>query len=248
MDATRILDTFYPGASKATRHAKKARSVWAAVRNLKKTPDKAKIRKWTPYLVVAALAGAVWVAVHLYYYNVLVDLEYNVQAGWAQVEVQLERRHYIQQNLTHIVMSYSEYEKDTLTEVIKIRAAAMAEERAADDETTDPEKATEELSFADQLRKLTKPELDKLFPDVLAVAEQYPDLKLTQNYQQFSTAIIDTETKIADRITQYNTEVNIYTTVRSQFPGNVFAAVFGFPPHEFHTPDKELLDFEALNY
>ncbi len=246
LDATRILDAFYPGASKATHQAMRARRVWSTVRNFKKTPRKKK-KKWIPLLVVGSLMAAIWVAVHMYYYNVLVDLQFNVQASWAQVEVQLERRYNIQQNLTQIVVNYSKYEKDTLTELIKIRAAATADKQAAK-ATGANEQATAKLSLVDQLKQLTKSELNKMFPDILLVAEQYPELKLTENFQQFSTAIIDTETKIADRISEYNTSVNTYTTTRTQFPGNVFAVTFGFPTHDFYLPDKELLDFKPVKY
>jgi len=248
MDAMRILDTFYPGASKTTNQALRAKRVWDAVRDLKKTPDKIrkKGKKWIPYLVAGSLIAAVWIVAHLYYFNVLVDLQFNVEASWAQVEVQLERRYHIQQNLTQVVVNYSKYEKDTLTELIEIRASAMAAKQATADGTDDA--APKELSFTEQLKSLTKPDLDKLFPDVLLVAEQYPDLKLTENFQQFSTAIIDTETKIADQITEYNTAVNIYTTERTQFPGNIFAATFGFPPHDFYLPDKVLLNFTPAKY
>ncbi len=195
---------------------------------------------------------AVWTVVHLYYYNVLVDLEFNVQEAWAQVEAQLQRRYNIQQNLTQIVVDYSKYEKDTLTELIKIRTAALAGKQPAGKgaaKATDAKQgAVAEPSFPEQLKLLTKSELDKLFPDILLVAEQYPDLKLTENFQQFSTAIIDTEIKIAERISEYNTAVNTYTTTRTQFPGNVFAATFGFASHDFHTPDKELLSFKTVKY
>ena len=235
MDATKILDAFYPGTSAARAQVGRARRVWSAMRNV--NGMRRKTRKWIPYLVVGSLLGTAWIIAHLYYFNLLVGLEYDVKANWAQVEVQLERRNHIQQNLTRIVMDYSDYEKEVLTGLIELRTSTTAAERAAAEPT-----------LLDQLKQLTKSELDKIFPDIMLVAEQYPDLKLTENFQQFSTAIIDTETKIAERITEYNTAVNAYTTTRTQFPGNLFVATLGFPVSDFYEPDKELLNFEPVKY
>jgi LemA protein len=211
---------------------------------------KAPRKKWIPYLVFGSLAVAVWMMFHLYYYNLLVDLGFNVQASWAQVEAQLERRYHIQQNLTQIVMDYSEYEKDTLTDLIKMRTSAMAGGRAA--KATDanrqlPSEPSEKSSSA-QLKQLTKSELAKLFPDILFMAEQYPELKLTENFQQFSAAIVDTESQIAEQVMAYNDAVNIYTTTRTQFPGNFFGSVFRFEMYDYYEPDKELLDFRPVKY
>jgi LemA protein len=248
VDATRILDAFYPGASAVGAQAGRARRLWSIMRKVKKSRSTA--RKWTPYLVIGSLLVAVWFVFHLYYYNLLVDMEYDVKANWAQVEVQLQRRYHIQQNLTQIVIDYSEYEKDTLTNLIEMRTSTMTGDRVAEAKDANQQSPSElsEKSLPDQLRQLTKSELDKLFPNILLVAEQYPELKLTENFQQFSGAIIDTESQIAGRITAYNDAVNTYTTTRTQFPGNMFAAMFGFPSHDFYTPDKELLDFKPVEY
>ena len=248
MDATKILDALYPGAAPLRVQAGRARRLWSIMRKVKKTRSTA--RTWTPYLVIGSVLVAVWIVLHLYYFNLLVDLETNVQATWAQVETQLQRRYNIQQNLTQIVMDYSKYEKDTLTGLIEMRTSAMAGDRVAkaEDANRQSPSETSEKSLPDQLKQLTKPELDKLFPNVLLVAEQYPELKLTENFQQFSGAIIDTESMIADRIAAYNEAVNIYTTTRTQFPGKIFAAMFGFPAYDFYAPDKELLNFRPVKY
>ncbi|MFC1596774.1 LemA family protein [Planctomycetota bacterium] len=241
MDSARVLDAFYPGASTARNQVKRARRLWSAMRS-EKEGHKSPRKKWITYLVVGSLAVAVWVVVHLYYYNMLVDLECNVLAGWAQVEVQLQRRYHIQQNLTQIVMDYSKYEKDTLTGLIEMRTSAVAGERTA--KATDGNRG----SPSPLLGQLTKSELTKLFPDVMLTAEQYPELKLTENFQQFSTAVVDNENQIAEQTMAYNEAVNIYTTVRTQFPGNIFGPAFGFPMYDFYEPNEELLDFKPVNY
>ncbi len=119
MDAVRILNLFYPGASAIGVQTGRARRLWSIARNIKKA--RSTTRTWTPYLVIGSLVAATWLVAHLYYYNLLVGLEFNVKGAWAQVETQLERRHNIQQNLTQIVMDYSKYEKDTLNGLIEMR-------------------------------------------------------------------------------------------------------------------------------
>jgi LemA protein len=248
VDATKILDAFYPGASAVRTQAGRARRLWSIMRSTGKARSTA--RKWTTYLVIGSLVVTVWIAFHLYYYNLLVDLENNVNAAWAQVETHLQRRYHIQRNLTQIVVDYSEYEKDTLTGLIEMRTSVMACDRAAmatDANRQSPSKPSP-LPPPAQLEQLTKSELDKLFPDILLTAEQYPELKLSENFQQFSQAIIDTESQIAERIMVFNEAVNTYTTTRKQFPGNIFGPMFGFPMYDYYEPDKELLNFEPVKY
>ena len=79
------------------------------------------------------------------------------------------------------------------------------------------------------------------------VAEQYPSLRLSENFQQFTKAIIETENKIADSIQTYNARVNDFTTILSQFPGNIFGKVCGFKPYQFYSPERFKLEFKPLN-
>lgn len=248
MDATKILDLFYPSTAPPETLSREPRRWWSTIRS--KTKIRKKIRSWTPYLVIGALVVGLWIAAHLYYFNLLVDLEYNVKGTWAQVEAQLQRRYHIQQNLSRIVIDYSEYERETLTDLVERRTSAMAGDRAAkpgDANRQSPSEPSLPPPSA-YLEQLTKSELNKLFPDILLVAEQYPELKLTENFQQFSQAIIDTENQIAQRIMDHNDAVNTYTTTRKQFPGNIFSAIFGFPVYEFYEPDKEHMNFEPVKY
>jgi len=95
---------------------------------------------------------------------------------------------------------------------------------------------------------LSAAELRELAAKILVVAEQYPQLKLSENFQQFSAAMIDTETDIAARTATFNDAVNAYGTETAQFPGNVFASLFGFPEYEYYQPDEKALVFEGVKY
>lgn len=91
-------------------------------------------------------------------------------------------------------------------------------------------------------------ELDAVFPQIMLMAEQYPRLRLTENFQQLSEAIIATETRVAERIATYNDYVNIYTTALKQFPGNIFGTLWGFEPYDYYQPEVEALGFRPIDY
>jgi LemA protein len=240
VNATKILETFYPGASTSRPHVagpSQLRSRLFGPAKVRKAP-KPKRKKWISFLVVGSLIIAVWILVHLYYYNVLVDLESTVRANWAHVEAQLQRRNHIQQNLTQIILTYSKYERDTLTALVEMRTAANGgrASKAADAGQKSASARGAESGVA------------KLFPDVRLVAEQYPELKLNQNLQQVSASIIDTEKQIAEQTIAYNQAVNAYTTVLEQFPGNIVGVSFGFKMYEYYHPDNEILKFTPVKY
>jgi len=242
MDSRKILKQFYLGASPPGPQPGRARHFWSRVGGM------ARYRTW--HLVFGSLAVSAWIVLNLYYYNLLVDLEYNTRAAWSQVEAQLQRRSYIQQNLTQIVIDYSQYEKELLTRLTKMRTSVMGGDLAAKARDANQQSLAESsnLSPLPQMKQMKPSQLDKLFSNILLVAEQYPQLKLTENFQQFSEAIIDTENRIAEWIMKYNEAVNTYTTTLTQFPGNVFGAFFGFPTYEFYIPDEEVLNFQPVEY
>jgi len=197
-----------------------------------------------------------WMISHIYWYNKLTDLEYNIQAAWAQVEAEQERRYHIQQDLTRLVVAYAQHERGLMTELTQLRTdawragvptgaggvAAQAPAPVVDESTAsgDDTKA--------RLADLPPQDLDRVFPQILLAAEQYPNLRLTENFQQFSTAIIETETRISEHIQIYNEAVNMYTTTLKQFPGNIFGAVWGFDMYEFYVPKREGLEFRPIAY
>lgn len=205
---------------------------------------------WPRNLVIGSLVLTVWLAIHLYYYNLLVNLECNTQAAWAQVEAQFQRRFYIQHNLTQIMIEYSQYEKNLLTRLTEMRTSAKngnSTTPARKGNKKFPAKSSNPPSLP-KVDQLASTQLDKLFSNVMLVAEQYPQLKLTENFQQFSKAIVDIETQAATQIMKYNDAVNAYSTAITQFPGNIFGKICGFKNYKFYTPDKEVLNFQQVKY
>jgi LemA protein len=205
--------------------------------------------RWIRTHMVELTLGAVllmgWVFGHLYYYNTLVDMEYNVQEAWAQVETQWQRRYHIQQNVTRLVLAYARHERSMMEGLTRMRTRkpGAAKTRPAQEQ---PDGRLEQL--AGQLKKLGPKDLNALFPKIQLSAEQYPNLRLSENFQQFSKAIIETENQIATSLQQYNKTVNDYTTVLMQFPGNVFGRACGFKPYDFYIPDRKTIKFSPVRY
>jgi LemA protein len=175
------------------------------------------VQRHSSRIGIGSLAVGIWLAAHIYYYNKLIDLEYNVQEAWAQVEAVQQKRNHVQRSLTQLVRYYASYERNVMKEVTTLRTNA---------------KPVEDVSITQLLARLD------------AVAEQYPNLNLASGVQQFSQSVVAYEADIAERTMQYNTAVNVYTTLLGQFPGNVFGPVLGFHSYPFYKPkDPSILDY-----
>jgi LemA protein len=147
-------------------------------------------------------------------YNRLVVLRNRVENGWAQIDVQLKRRHDLIPNLVETVKGYAAHESKTFEAVIQARSAAMgAQGVAAQGE------AENMLSGA----------LKSLF----ALAEAYPDLKANQGFLDLQEKLADTENKIAYARQFYNDTVMSFNTAIQSFPANLLAGAFGFVAREY---------------
>jgi LemA protein len=187
------------------------------------------VQRYNWRLTFGAAAIAVWIASHLYYFNWLTALEFDVKAAWAQVEAGRQRRAHIQRNLSRLLHYYARYERVLMTDVTQLRT----------DDNPPAEGETEETPGGG---------LDGLLGRLNAVAEQYPELQLTKSVQQFSDAMVTTETDITDRIREYNSAVNRYTSVLNQFPGNMFGKAAGFEPADFYSPDDQsVLEYREVD-
>ena len=164
-------------------------------------------------IAVVVVAG-IWVIAA---FNGLVALRTRVQTAWAQIDVQLKRRHDLIPNLVEAVRGYMQYERSTLEAVTQARTQAMAaggniEERSA---------AEGALTAA----------LGQLF----AVVENYPQLRAVESVQMLQEQITSTENRIAYARQFYNDEVMKYNTSQATFPRNLFAGMLGFPPSVMFT-------------
>ena len=163
-------------------------------------------------VVVAAYAIAV--------YTRLVRSRNGYQNAYAQIDVQLVRRHDLIPNLVETAKGYLKHERETLDAVVRARASAVDAQAAASKAPGDPA-AMGQLAGAENV--LTQA-LGRLF----ALAEAYPDLKANQNMMQLSEELTSTENRVAFSRQAYNAAVMSYNNQREVFPANVISGPMGF--------------------
>jgi LemA protein len=147
-------------------------------------------------------------------YNKLVANRLQVDNGWAQIDVQLNRRADLVPNLVETVKGYASHEKETLEGVIQARNMGVTAQTPADKAVAD---------------NMLTGALSKLF----ALQEAYPDLKANQNFLQLQEELTATEDRIAYARQFYNDRVRIYNTSIQQFPGVIVAGFGNFEPRDF---------------
>jgi LemA protein len=167
---------------------------------------------WVIVIVVAVVVLLLLVLVYMY--NKLVRLRNRTQNAWAQVNVQLRRRYDLIPNLVEAVKGYASHERATFDEVTRARTAAQQAE-------TVPDQAQAENALTAAIGRL------------FAVAEAYPQLRATENFQQLQEQLSDTEQKIAVSRQVFNDTVLTYNNSIQTVPTNVIAGVFNFEPRTF---------------
>jgi LemA protein len=165
-------------------------------------------------IVVAVYAIAV--------YNRLIRARNGYQNAYAQIDVQLVRRHDLIPNLVETAKGYLKHERETLDAVVRARAGAVDAQAAASKAPGDPA-AMGQLAGAENV--LTQA-LGRLF----ALAEAYPDLKANQNMMQLSEELTSTENRVAFARQAYNDSVMSYNNQREVFPASVISGPMGFKP------------------
>jgi len=155
-------------------------------------------------------------------YNRLVMLRNRIKNAFAQIDVQLTRRHDLIPNLVETAKGYIKHERETLEAVTQARNLAVAGLKAA---AADP-------TSAEALQKLSGAEaaLNGALGRLIAVAESYPDLKANQNMMQLSEELTSTENRVAFARQAYNDSVLDYNNARETFPSSVIAGSFRFTP------------------
>src|SRR4030043_92822 len=162
---------------------------------------------WIPIIVIAAII-VILILIFIGIYNGLIRGRNNVKNAWAQIDVQLKRRHDLIPNLVETVKGYMQHERNTLEAVTKARNLAQQLSSAGAGERS---KAEGELSSA--LARL------------LAVAESYPDLKANQNFLALQEELTSTENKISFARQFYNDSVLNYNNKVQTFPSNIIAGM-----------------------
>ena len=174
---------------------------------------------WVVLAIIVVLA--VW-AIGIY--NGLVTLRNRFKNAFSQIDVQLKRRYDLIPNLVESVKGYIQHERGTLEAVVKARGSAVSAAQAAAAKPGDPA-AMQGLAQAEGV-------LGGALGRLMAVFEQYPDLKANQNVLGLQEELSSTENKIAFSRQAYNDSVMEYNTKRESFPDNIFAGMFGFSAAE----------------
>jgi LemA protein len=150
----------------------------------------------------------------IFIYNGLVRAKVRTDEAWSDITVQLKRRYDLIPNLVNTVKGYAKHEKTVFEEVTKARAEALNAQGVAETAKTDNQ-------FQDALKSL------------FAVAENYPDLKANQGFQQLQSEVVDTEDKIQAARRFYNGATRDLNTKIQTFPTSLFASMMGFKQREF---------------
>jgi LemA protein len=174
------------------------------------------------WIILIVIAGVVLFAISIY--NRLVAGRNRFKNAFAQIDVQLTRRHDLIPNLVETAKGYMKHERETLESVINARNIAVSGLKAAAADPTDPE-AMKKLAEAEQ-------GLSGALGRLFALSEAYPDLKANENMMQLSEELTTTENKVAFARQAYNDSVMDYNTLRESFPNNFFAGWFNFGPAE----------------
>ena len=147
-------------------------------------------------------------------YNRLVRLRVRTENAWSQIDVQLRRRYDLIPNLVEAVKGYAAHEREVFEEVTKARAQAEAASGVKD-------QAQAENQLTAGIRRL------------IAVAENYPQLKANENFLALQEELTGTESKIAFARQFYNDQVQSLNTLIQSFPSRIVASLGGFEPREF---------------
>jgi LemA protein len=185
----------------------------------------------------------------------LVAQESNMMASYSNMYVVLQRRNDIGRNLITAIRYYTEYEERVYNEIVRLRSnqpkSAETKESTPDipsPKTTPEEKAAALAALTSSLSAAagTASPLTKL----MAVAEQYPDLKSETNFSLLMAAMVDLEKDLAIQRIKFNADANTYTTTLRQFPSNIFAWEFGFKnfPYFAATQDAKEFKFHDQKY
>jgi LemA protein len=162
----------------------------------------------------AFIVLVVIVALVFMLYNSLVKLRVMAEGAWADIDVQLKRRYDLIPNLVETVKGYASHERGTLEAVIEARSRAMSAQGPA-------------------AKGAAEGELTGALKTLFALAENYPQLRATENFGQLQSSLAAIEDAIQNARRYYNAVVRDYNTKIQQFPSNLIALSFGFRQREF---------------
>jgi LemA protein len=160
------------------------------------------------------IVPVVLVGIGVMIYNGLVKLRVQVDGAWADIDVQLKRRHDLVPNVVETVKGYASHERETLEAVVAARSKAMSAQGPAS-------RAEAENMLTGALKSL------------FALSEAYPQLQAAENFRDLQQTLKELETGIQQARRYYNAVVRDYNTKIAQVPSNLVANAFNFSPREF---------------
>ncbi len=169
------------------------------------------------WIIIAIVVVLVIFVISLY--NSLVSLRQRVKNAWSQIDVQLQRRFDLIPNLVETVKGYMQHESEVLTKVTELRTS-----------WANAGSVKEKSDLDNQLSGALK--------TIMAVSENYPDLKANQNFAQIQEELQNTENKISFSRQFYNDSVTRYNTKLEVFPSNIIASMFHFTAEELFQVDN----------
>ncbi len=171
-------------------------------------------------MVIALIVVLVLIIIFVSMYNRLIQSRNKVKNAWGQIDVQLQRRFDLIPNLVEAVKGYMTHEQDTLTKVTELRTSWA-------NAVTVGEKADLDNQLSGTLKT------------IMAVSENYPDLKANQNFATLQEELRSTENKISYARQFYNDSVTMYNTKLQVIPTNIIASMFHFESEELFKAESE---------
>lgn len=165
-------------------------------------------------MVIALIIVSVILLTIVFMYNSLVRAKVRVDEAWSDITVQLKRRFDLIPNLIESVKGYAKHEREAFKEVTEARAKSLGAQTVG------------EVSKAEN-------QFQSALKSIFAIAEAYPQLRASENFQQLQAEITDTEDKIQAARRFYNGGVRDLNTKIQTFPTNIFAGLMGFKLREF---------------
>ena len=171
-------------------------------------------------MLIALIIIAILIIAIISIYNNLVRLRQKVKNSWSQIDVQLQRRFDLIPNLVDTVKGYMNHEEEVLTKIAELRTSWA-------NAGTIGEKANLDSELSGALKT------------IMAVSENYPDLKANQNFSELQQELQNTENKISFSRQFYNDSVTMYNTKLEVVPSNIIASMFGFKPEELFKAESD---------
>ncbi len=175
----------------------------------------------TTWIIIAVIGLLILIVIGMY--NGLIRLKNRVDEAWADIDVQLKRRHDLIPNLVETVKGYAAHEQGTLDKVIQARNSAMQAQSTGN--RAEIEKTENMLSST--------------LKSIFALSEAYPDLKANTNFLELQRELSDTENKIQASRRFYNTNVRDFNTKLEVFPTNMIGNMLGFKSRDFFAAEAE---------